>query len=71
MKQIDIVSAEEAEECLFLVCCRKGTPSPFTDNIEGTCCACAHPVFYRPSSPKKPPRICMQCALERMEATVQ
>lgn len=69
--RIPIVSEEEAEDCAYLVCVRKGSPTPFDDNLEAPCTICGETVIYRPSSPRKPPRICMQCAVEAMGATRQ
>ncbi|MDB5552162.1 MAG: hypothetical protein JWL86_2146 [Rhizobium sp.] len=69
--RIPIVSAAEAEECAFLVCVRKGAFSPFTDNAEGRCSVCNHVVVFRPTSPAKPPRLCLECAAEMATATKQ
>lgn len=60
---IDIATSAEAEDCDYLVCVTLGTPSPFSDNQQGTCCACGVAVIFRPHSPVKPPRICLQCAV--------
>lgn len=63
--KIPIVSNEEAEKCDLVVCVRKTSPVArvFDDNEEGPCCKCGETVVWRPYMPKKPPRICMECAL--------
>jgi len=49
----------------IVVCVRKGFPTPFTDNVEGTCIACGHAVVFRPYVPVALPKMCMECFLER------
>jgi len=69
--RIPIVSAEQAEQCDFVVCVRKGAFSPFIDNEAGRCSVCDHVVVFRPWMPKKPPRLCLECAAEMARATKQ
>jgi hypothetical protein len=69
--KIPIISQEEAEECVYVVCIRKGQPTPFDDNEEGTCCQCGNAVVFRPHAPKRPARLCLECMLEQVEATRQ
>ena len=64
--KIPVVSDEEAEQCDFLVCAPFG-PSPFTDNLKGTCCKCGIPVMYRWHAPRKPKRICIDCMMAQSE----
>jgi hypothetical protein len=59
-----LVSDEEAEQCDYVVCVRVGTPSHFTDDETGVCAHCGHAIFWRPSMPKRPPKICIQCMLD-------
>jgi len=68
---MEIVTPEEAEKAAFVVCVRKGEPTPFTDNLEGSCVWCGTDVIFRPHAPKKPPRICTPCFLHWMEAKPQ
>lgn len=56
---------EEAEECAFVVCVDADRKTPFTDNVFCDCAHCGRPIQHRPKSPKKPPKICMECALDR------
>ena len=69
--KVQVVSAEEAEKCEFAVCCREGDPSPFTDNLTGACAHCGHAIFFRPTLPKAPTKICMECVIAMTEATKQ
>jgi hypothetical protein len=66
---MNIVSSEEAEEADFVVCMRvgEGDETMFGDNQRGRCADCNHAIYYRPHNPKKPPKICMQCALARID----
>lgn len=66
---IKIVSNEVAEQAAFVVCMRKADdPGYFKDNDEGTCSHCHETVVFRPETPKKPPRICVQCMKELIAA---
>jgi hypothetical protein len=60
---IQIVSQEEAERCDYIICARAGTPTPFHDNVIGTCCKCGSGIIFRPHAPINPKRICMECAV--------
>jgi len=66
-----IVTPAEAEKADIVVCCRKGTPSPFDDNVEGVCSMCGHAIFFRPTAPSMPPKACMQCVVEQLGTTKQ
>jgi hypothetical protein len=60
---VRMVSDEEAERAAYLVCCRKvDDPGAFDDDLTGHCVSCRSVVIFRPSSPKTPPRLCLQCA---------
>ena len=62
---VQVVSEEEAEKSTYLVCVRwDSTPALFTDDVKGTCCACGTAVRFRPSAPKTPPRLCVECMLD-------
>jgi hypothetical protein len=75
---IQVVSDEEAETVDLVVCVRKGSldekrlPQWWKDtNIEGVCSLCDHAIIFRPYNPVKPPKVCVECALELGKATVQ
>jgi len=63
---IEVVSDEEAEEADFIVCGSPG-PTPWLDNVETTCGDCGSAVIHRPHAPKRPRKVCVACALLRME----
>lgn len=62
---IQVISDEKAEQCDYLVCTPLG-PSSFDDNLKGICCKCGIAVMYRWHAPRKPKRICMECAIAGM-----
>jgi hypothetical protein len=64
---VNVVSDEEASQMDFVVCMPLGSPTPFDDNETGACCNCGCAVIFRPYVPKGPPRICLQCAIERVQ----
>lgn len=63
---IKVISEAEAEKLDFYVCPRKGTPTPFRDNLTGPCHDCGHPIIFRPYAPTRPVRICVQCMNDRL-----
>jgi hypothetical protein len=66
---VQIVSDKSAEECDMVVCVRKkDNKSPFKDNVDANCAHCGEEITHRPHVPKKPPKICMECAVVMMEA---
>lgn len=66
--KIPIVTEAEAEESDYAVCCRQADdPGEFTDNLVGQCCACGEAVIFRPYMPARPPKICVQCLIDRLE----
>lgn len=66
---MNIVSSEEAEKADFVVCMRvgEGDEGMFKDNVRARCPECGHMIYYRPHNPKRPPKICMQCAMSRID----
>lgn len=70
-RPIKIVSEEEANKADFVVCCRTGTPSHFTDNVVDVCAHCGHGIYFRPYIPKAPTKICINCAADLATAKVQ
>ena len=66
-----VVSEQEAEQADMVVCCRAGMFSPFADNVETTCASCSRPIFHRPSAPKRPMKVCIECAGEIAGSTKQ
>lgn len=66
--RVHIVTPEECETADVVVCAPKDTWTPFPDNEEGECSVCGHPIIFRPHAPKRPPKVCLECALAHAEA---
>ena len=65
MKEIKIVSDEEAEECDYVVCATWETAAKnFDDSIKANCCKCGREIGHRPYAPKTPPKICIFCMVK-------
>jgi hypothetical protein len=62
--KIQIVSDEEAEEADVVVCCTADMPSYFDDNVYTTCAECGVEIYHRPYMPKKPRKVCIECAIK-------
>src|SRR6516225_2495922 len=63
--KIPVVDDDEAESCDFVVCAPKG-PSPFKDNFTGNCCICGIEIMYRWHAPRRPKKICIECAAKQV-----
>ena len=50
-----------------VVCRRVGLTTPSADTVEADCAWCGHRSFHRPQVPKRPPKVCLVCAVERAE----
>jgi len=63
------VSQEEAEQSSLVVCVYAGMEEDRfkVDNIYTTCADCMRPITHRPHAPKNPPKVCMPCAVIRMQ----
>lgn len=72
---VNVVSQEEAEQVPRMACCRVGSPgdlqSPWDDNLTGSCSICGHAIIFRPTSPTKPAKVCIECVVEFSRATKQ
>jgi len=66
-----VATPEECEKADVVVCARKGTPTPFTDNLEAPCSVCGAILIHRPHAPTRPPKMCIECAMEMAGATKQ
>lgn len=60
---INVVSNEEAEEVDAVICNTADLWSPFRDNTPAICADCGAAIYHRPHVPKKPKKICVNCAL--------
>ena len=60
---IQVVSDAEAEECDAVICNTAEMWSPFRDNTYAACATCDTAIYHRPHVPKKPRKICINCAV--------
>lgn len=67
LPKIQIVSDAEAEEATLVVCMPIGGPRYFDDDVETVCSECGTGIFHRPHVPKKPRKVCIDCALKLSE----
>lgn len=65
--KIEVVSDNDAEACEYVVCLRSHIKTKFIDNEFGVCTRCGAGVQFRPTAPKGPPRICMECVADEMD----
>ena len=59
---VQVVDADQAEQCDWVVCGYATAPSPWTDNVHTTCALCATAIIHRPHAPSRPQKICIACA---------
>jgi len=66
--KVIVGTLEQCEECDSVVCVPyDGVNLGLPDNLTGTCHKCGRGVQFRPTSPKKPPKICMSCMVLEAE----
>jgi hypothetical protein len=58
---VTVVSEAEAETVDYVVCMPDG-PSKFDDNLTGFCAHCGTKIMFRWHVPRKPKKICLNCA---------
>ena len=63
---VTVVSEAAAEEAEMVVCLLEGMFTVFDDNLTGPCACCRRTVIFRPTAPKKPQKLCMDCAMPMM-----
>lgn len=66
---VRVVSNVQAEEAGAVMCAPADSDgqSGFTDNVHTICHDCKAPIIHRPNAPAKPIKLCMACAIQRME----
>ena len=66
---IRIVEDAEAENSDIVICVYAGQEQDQfkADNIYTTCADCGKNITHRPHAPKKPAKVCMPCAVIRMQ----
>lgn len=67
--RLDQIEVEDGdgERADFVLCRLATSPLIMPDNLVANCSKCFRLVQFRPHSPKKPPRICDECAAPEME----
>lgn len=68
-REIKIVSDAEAETAEIYVCMPWVGPHNYDDDQRGVCVACGVAVRYRPYAPKRPAKVCIDCAPTWIAAT--
>ena len=61
-----VVSEAKAEDAEMVVCLLEGMFTLFEDNLTAPCACCRRTVIFRPTAPKKPQKLCMDCAAPMM-----
>jgi hypothetical protein len=67
--ECEVVDDAKADTADMVVCVEATQPLIFADNMTGPCADCGMVLQWRPHSPKRPPKVCMECAMERVEAS--
>ena len=62
---VTVVSQAQGERAAFVVCIGLTVPLTFADNRTGPCADCGDTLQWRPHAPRKPPKLCMDCATIR------
>jgi hypothetical protein len=61
--RIEIADSDaEAELADALICARLTSPLLLPDNLIDLCSKCGEAIQHRPHVPKRPPKICLECA---------
>ena len=68
LSDVRVASDEECEKCDWIVCIPWDGPHYFSDDVKDNCAVCNIAVRHRPSAPKQPARICMDCMREKLRA---
>jgi len=63
---VTVVSNDEAEDCNFVICAPVAA-SHFADDVRTRCSSCSRAIVHRPHAPKKPPKVCLDCAVILMQ----
>lgn len=60
---VEIDDDGNAEHADVMVCMRLTQPLLMPDNAIGICAACSEAIQFRPHGPKRPRKLCWQCAM--------
>jgi hypothetical protein len=61
INKIKVVPQSEAEKSAFVICGYPVTPPNFPDDVNTFCSKCGMGIVHRPTAPKNPPKICLDC----------
>ena len=64
-QSFQIASAATAENVDFVVCANVTIPLLMPDNLTAPCKDCGDMLQFRPTNPKRPPRLCIDCTTIR------
>jgi hypothetical protein len=62
-----MMKAIDPESVGFVICSPIAWGMPQPGDLHGHCIACKRHVYWSPAAPKRPARICLPCAVDRME----
>lgn len=70
---VEIIDDDEAEQADAVACMRvEDMPvANFDDDVITVCAMCGVAIRHRPYMPKRPPKVCIQCAFTLANRTVQ
>lgn len=63
---IEVASEDRAEQAKIVICALAIPPYFFHDDVFTVCADCEVAIRHRPHAPKKPPKVCMECACVRI-----
>ena len=63
---VTVASQAQGERAALVVCIGLTVPLTFADNRTGPCADCGDTLQWRPHAPRKPPKLCMDCATIRI-----
>ncbi len=66
---IELVDNAESEKADLVICVQVGEEAEHfkVDNIYTNCVDCGCAITHRPHAPKKPDKVCIACAIKRLE----
>ncbi len=67
MKARVSTSHEELESVSCVACMPNGSGEFFSDDVRTACARCGVGIHHRPGVPTRPPKLCLQCAMNGPE----
>lgn len=62
VRPFQVISREDAERADAVLCMSEGVAEFSPDDVRTTCATCGRRVHHRPHVPKKPKKLCPDCA---------